>query len=79
MRPAHVEVIYGVDPIHDTRYLCTRVWTGGLNVMSRGFSGGKQAIKSAYTRNRGCVCLFLPTENEELFILKTIMANYGWT
>ena len=66
-----------IDPIHDTRYLCTRIRTGGINVMSRGFSGGKQAIKSANTRNRGCVCLFLTTKNEERFILKTIMANYG--
>ena len=29
--------------------------------MSHGSSGGKQAIKSAITRNRGCVCLFLTT------------------
>ena len=29
-------------------------------------------IKSASTRNRGSVCLFLTTENEERFILKTI-------
>ena len=28
-------------------------------------------------RNRGRVCLFLTTENEQLFILKTVMANYG--
>ena len=47
--------------------------------MLRGFSGGKQVIKlSANTRNRSRVCLFWKTMNEELFILKTIMANYGW-
>ena len=46
--------------------------------MSRGFSGGKQVIKFAKARNRGPVCIFQPTENEELFILRTIMANYGW-
>ena len=40
--------------------------------MSRGFSGGKQVIKSANTRNRGQICLFKTTENinTELFILK---------
>ena len=46
--------------------------------MLRGFSGGKQVIKSANTRNRSRVCLFWKTKNEELFILKTIMANYRW-
>ena len=30
------------------------------------------------TRNRGRVCLFLTTENKQLFILKTVMVNYGW-
>ena len=38
--------------------------------MQRGFSGGKQVIKSANTRNRGQICLFKTTENTELFILK---------
>ena len=46
--------------------------------MSRGFSGGRQVINFSNARNRGRVCLFLTTENEQLFILKTIMANYGW-
>ena len=47
--------------------------------MSRGFSGGKQVINSSNTRNSGRVCLFLTTENEQLFILKTIMENKaGW-
>lgn len=45
--------------------------------MSRGFSGGKQLIKFANAKNSGRVCLFQTTENEQLFILKTIMANYG--
>ena len=44
--------------IHDTRLLCTRFRTAGIKAMSRGFSGGKQVIKSADTRNRGRVCLF---------------------
>ena len=38
--------------------------------MQRRFSGGKQVIKSANTRNRGQICLFKTTENTELFILK---------
>ena len=47
--------------------------------MSRGFSGGKQVINFSNTRNSGRVCLFLTTENEQLFILKTIMENKaGW-
>ena len=35
-------------------------------------------INSSNTRNRSRVCLFLTTENEQLFILKTIVANYEW-
>ena len=46
--------------------------------MSRGFSGGKQVTNFSNTRNRGRVYLFLTTENKQLFILKTIMVNYGW-
>ena len=38
--------------------------------MQRRFSGGKQVIKSANTRNRGQICLFRKTANTELFILK---------
>ena len=53
-------------------------WTDGIKAMSRGFSGGKQVINSFNTRNRGRVCLFFATENEQLFILETIMVNYGW-
>ena len=40
------------DLIDGTRDLYTRIRTDGINVMSLGFSGGKQAIKSANTRNR---------------------------
>ena len=46
--------------------------------MSRGFSGGKQVINFSYTRNRSRVGLFLTTEHEQLFMLKTMMENYGW-
>ena len=55
----------------------TRLRTDGIKAMSRGFSGGKRVINVSNTRNRGRVCFFLTTENEQLFILKTIMANYG--
>ena len=59
--------------------LCTRLRNDGIKVMSRGFSGGKnRGINFSKAGNRGRVCLFLTTENEQLFILKTIMANYGW-
>ena len=47
-----------IDLIHDARHICTPLRSDGIKAMSRGFSGGKQAIKSANTRNRGCVCLF---------------------
>ena len=70
--------IYLIDFIHDTRHLCTRLRTDGIKAMSRAFSGGQQLKKSADTRNRGQVCLFYTTENEERFILKTIMRNCGW-
>ena len=33
-------------------------------------------IHAAIAKNRGGVCL-LQTENKELFIIKTMMANYG--
>ena len=46
--------------------------------MSRGLTGGEQVKKFANTRNRGRLCLFYTTENEELFVLKTIMANCRW-
>ena len=66
-----------IDLIHDVRHLCTRLRTDGIKAMSRGLSG-KQVINFSNTKTRGRVCLFLTTENEKLFILKTIMANYGW-
>ena len=59
--------------IHDTRNLCTCLRTDRIKIMSRGFSGGKQVIKCANARNLGRVCIFQPTENEERFILRTIM------
>ena len=34
--------------------------------------------KICHTRNRSRVCLFWTTKNEEIPVLKTIMANYGW-
>ena len=67
-----------IDRVHDARHLSTRLRTDGIKAMSRGFSGGKQVINSYNTRNCSRVCLFLTTENEQLSILKTIMANYGW-
>ena len=46
--------------------------------MSRAFSGGKQALKFVNSRNCGQVYLFQATENEELFVLKTIMSRKLW-
>ena len=51
-------VCYAVDLIQDTRHLDKPLKTVGIKVKSRVFSGGKQALKSANTRNRGRVCLF---------------------
>ena len=67
-----------IDLIHDACHLCTRLRTDGIKAVSRGFSGGKQVINFSNTTTRGRVCLFLTTENGKLFILNTIMANYGW-
>ena len=47
-----------VDLIHNTCHLCLRSRTDGIKAMSHGFSGGKQVIKSANTRNHSQVCLF---------------------
>ena len=66
-----------IDFFHDTHHLCARLRTNGIKAMSCGFSGGKQVINFSNTRNRGRVCIFLTTENEQIFLLKTIMANYG--
>ena len=72
-----VELILLIDLIQDARLLYMRLGTNAIKAMSRGFLGGKQVINFSNTRNRGRICLFLTTENEQLFILKTIMANYG--
>ena len=50
-----------------------------MKATSRGLSGGKhnQVIIVSNTRNRSRVCLFLTTEDEQLFILKAIMVNYA--
>ena len=72
-----VGLILLIDLIHYARHLYTGSMTDGIKAMSRGFSGGKQVINFSNIRNRGRICLFLTTENEQLFILKTIMANYG--
>ena len=42
-----------IDLIHDTRHLCTRLRTDGIEAMSHGFSGGKQVKKIGSGRNRG--------------------------
>ena len=54
------------DFIDGTRHLYTRIRTDGINVMSLGFSGGKQAIKSANTRNRGF--FQFSRENNDAFV-----------
>ena len=66
-----------IDLIHDTHHLSARLRTHRIKAMSRAFSGGKQVVNFSNTRNRGRVCLFLTTGNEQLFLLKTIIANYG--
>ena len=46
---------YYLDPIHDIRYLCPRFMIDGKKAMSRRISGGEQATKFVYMRNRGRV------------------------
>ena len=46
-----------LDLVHDTRRsLHARIRIDGEKAISRGFSGGKQMIKSANTRSRSCAC-----------------------
>ena len=48
--------------------------------MSRSFLGGKQVIKSCRLQEIGVK--FIHSKEQKIkkrFILKTIMANYGWT
>ena len=47
-----------LDVIYDIRHLFARLRTDGIKAASSGFSGGKQGLKSANTRNRSRVCLF---------------------
>ena len=47
-----------LDLIYDIPHLFARLRTDGIKATSSGFSGGKQGLKSANTRNRGRVCLF---------------------
>ena len=58
-----------VSIIHDARHLGMRLRTDGIKAMSRGFPGGIQVINFSNTRNRSRVCLFLTTENEQLFFI----------
>ena len=46
-----------LDLVYDTGHsLHARIRIDGEKTISRGFSGGKQVIKSTNTRNRGCAC-----------------------
>ena len=57
--------------LHDTRHLCTRLFrTDGIKAMSRGFSGGKQVIKSANTRDRDRVFFVLDKRKWRTFFLE---------
>ena len=66
-----------VDLIHDTRYLCKRLKTDGMKVMSRGFSGDKQKMKSANTRNRARAerFIFLSLYNGKLLWVQVITVH----
>ena len=64
-----------IDLIHDAYHLCTLLRTDGIKAMSRGFSGANTSDKFfQYKKSQS----FLTTENEQLFMLKRMRANYGW-
>ena len=54
--PYWKKTVFTAHLIHDTWHLCMRLRTDGIKAMSCGFSGGKQVIKNANTRNRSLVC-----------------------
>ena len=63
----------------DTLHLCTHLSTDGIKAMSHGFSGGKQMIKCANTRNSVHVSFTKQQKRKALnLILKMKTANYGW-
>ena len=63
----------------DTLHLCTHLSTDGIKAMSHGFSGGKQMIKCANTRNSVQVSFTKQQKRKALnLILKMKTANYGW-
>ena len=50
-------MMWRIDIIHDTRYLCTRFRIDGIKAMLRRNLGSKQRVKFANARNRGRLCL----------------------
>ena len=55
----------GIDLIHDTRHLCTRIKIDiGTNAMSRSIAGCKQAIKFSKISNSNRVSVWLFSLNE---------------
>ena len=55
----------GIDLIHDTRHLCTRIRIDiGTNAMSHSIAGGKQAIKFAKISNSSRISVRLFSQNE---------------
>ena len=60
-------------------HLWLRLRTDVIKAMSRGFSWGKQVINFSNTRNSSRVYYSWQQKmNNSLWILKTIMENYGW-
>ena len=63
----------------DNHRLCTRLRTDGFKKSNvTWFLRGQTSDKICQYKKSSRVCLFWKTKTEELFIFKTIMANYGW-
>ena len=61
--------------LHDACHLYTLLRTGRIKAMSGGFSGTNTSDKFfQYKKSQSS----LTTENEQLFMLKRMRANFGW-
>ena len=67
--------------IHDTRYLCRHLRTGGIKAMSRGFSGGSKwknfQLQEFILDNRKWRTFHLEDDSSELWMKRIIVTSLG--